>query len=131
VEVEVEVEVDWELGADNANAAKKTATDKQPTTATAKKQKFTPPTPADVSAYCRERGGVVDPDRFINYYEANGWRVGRNPMRDWQAAVRTWEKSQFSTGNGGGRGQPGPDPESLRKFDEFMGNGSGRTFDAG
>jgi len=38
----------------------------------------------------------VDPDRFIDYYTSNGWRVGKNPMKDWKAAVRSWERSDNS-----------------------------------
>lgn len=51
-----------------------------------------PPTLDEVKAYCQERGNRVDPERFIDYYTANGWKVGKNPMKDWKAAVRTWER---------------------------------------
>ena len=44
-----------------------------------------------VRAYCQERNNGVNPEAFFNYYEANGWKVGRNPMKDWKAAVRNWE----------------------------------------
>jgi hypothetical protein len=53
---------------------------------------FVPPKPDEVRAYCRERGNTVDPDAFVDFYTAKGWKVGREPMKDWQAAVRTWEK---------------------------------------
>lgn len=56
-----------------------------------KAKRFSPPTLQEVSAYCIERGNSVDPQRWIDHYTANGWKVGKNPMRDWQAAVRTWE----------------------------------------
>lgn len=55
-------------------------------------KRFTPPTLGDVSAYVRERGSNVDPQRFLDFYTAKGWMVGKNPMKDWKAAVRTWEK---------------------------------------
>ena len=58
----------------------------------------TKPTYEDVCAYCLERGNRIDPERFFNYYESNGWRVGRNPMKDWKACVRTWEKNDRSAG---------------------------------
>jgi len=51
------------------------------------------PTLDEVSAYCLERGNDVDPERWYAYYESNGWRVGKNPMKDWKAAVRTWERN--------------------------------------
>ena len=54
--------------------------------------RFTPPTQEEVSAYCRERGNRVDAQRFVDFYAAKGWRVGNQPMKDWKAAVRTWEQ---------------------------------------
>ena len=53
------------------------------------------PTPEELAAYCLARGGKVDPQAWWDHYSANGWRVGRNPMRDWRAAVRTWERRDF------------------------------------
>ena len=54
--------------------------------------RFTPPSVQDVMEYCRERGNNVDPERFVDFYAAKGWKVGNSPMKDWKAAVRTWEK---------------------------------------
>lgn len=54
-------------------------------------RRFTKPTVEDIREYCRERGNGVDAQRFFDFYEAKGWRVGNQPMKDWQAAVRTWE----------------------------------------
>lgn len=67
------------------------------------------PTLAEVSAYCAERGRGVDPQAWLDHYTSNGWRVGRNPMRDWKAAVRTWERTGFS------RSDPRSDPEAARR----------------
>ena len=53
-------------------------------------RRFTPPTRDQVAEYFAEKGYRVDADRWMAYYESNGWRVGKNPMRDWKAAVRTW-----------------------------------------
>lgn len=50
----------------------------------------------EIQTYCVERGNNVDPEKWRAYYESNGWRVGKNPMKDWKAAVRTWEKSEFN-----------------------------------
>ena len=55
--------------------------------------RFIPPTLEEVKAYCIERQNNVDAERFIDYYTSNGWKVGKNSMKDWKAAVRTWEKS--------------------------------------
>ena len=59
-------------------------------------KRFKPPTVEEVRAYCQERKNNVDPDRFVNYYTANGWMVGKTKMKDWKAAVRTWEKNNFN-----------------------------------
>lgn len=53
--------------------------------------RFTPPSLEQVAEYCRERNNGIDPHAFIDHYTSNGWRVGNAPMRDWKAAVRTWE----------------------------------------
>ena len=54
---------------------------------------MTAPALEDIMAYCRERNSSVDPEHFYDYYTSNGWQVGRCPMRDWKAAVRSWEKN--------------------------------------
>jgi hypothetical protein len=59
--------------------------------APAKRKRFTPPTIEEVSSYCIERNNGIDPQAFIDYYEARGWNIGKNKMKDWKAAVRTWE----------------------------------------
>ena len=62
-----------------------------------KRKRFVPPTLDEVKAYCSERKNNVDATRFIDYYTANGWLIGKNKMKDWKAAVRTWERNNFST----------------------------------
>ena len=57
-------------------------------------KRFTPPTVDEVRAYCQERQNGVDPQRFVDYYSSNGWMVGKNKMKDWKAAVRTWEQKE-------------------------------------
>lgn len=62
--------------------------------------RFVPPTVEEVQAYCNERGNRVNPEAFVDFYSAKGWMVGKNKMKDWKAAVRTWEKSENRpTGN--------------------------------
>ena len=54
------------------------------------------PTVWDVENFCRTQGlQLVDAQRFVDYYEANGWKVGRNPMRSWQAAARNWQRREL------------------------------------
>ena len=55
-------------------------------------KRFVKPTAEEVRAYCAERGNRVDAQAFVDFYEAKGWKVGSSPMKDWKAAVRTWEK---------------------------------------
>lgn len=61
--------------------------------------RFQRPTLAEVTAYCKERNSTVDPEAFVSYYESNGWKVGKNPMKDWKAAVRNWERMDKERGN--------------------------------
>ena len=61
--------------------------------AKAKAKRFVKPTLNDLEHYCIERNNDIDVVKFFNYYESNGWKVGKNPMKDWKAAVRTWEKN--------------------------------------
>ena len=58
-----------------------------------KSRVFKPPTLEEVISYCRERENKVDAERFINFYEAKGWMIGKNKIKNWKAAVRNWEKS--------------------------------------
>jgi hypothetical protein len=84
-EVEVEGEVEGESASDVRKAARHARS---------------LPTLDEVKVYCSERVASgrpqVDPEAWFDHYSANGWKVGKNPMRDWRAAVRTWEKNGFS-----------------------------------
>ena len=55
---------------------------------------FQPPDVNEVRSYCQERNNNVDPERFVDFYTAKGWFVGKNKMKDWRAAVRNWEKEE-------------------------------------
>lgn len=56
---------------------------------------FRPPTLEEVSAYCKERNNTVNAQKWYDHYSANGWMVGRSKMKDWKAAVRTWEHNEY------------------------------------
>ncbi|NCC64484.1 MAG: hypothetical protein EOM15_07495 [Spirochaetia bacterium] len=58
-----------------------------------KPHRFLRPSLEEVEAYCIERENDIDPIHFHDYYEANGWKIGKNPMKSWKAAIRTWEKN--------------------------------------
>ena len=60
---------------------------------------FIPPNVIEVRAYCNERKNHVDPQRFVDFYTSKGWMVGKTKMKDWRAAVRTWEKDDKPKGD--------------------------------
>lgn len=59
--------------------------------------RFCKPTVDEIRAYCAERSNNVDAQRFFDFYESKGWLVGRTPMKDWKACVRTWERDAVSS----------------------------------
>ena len=83
-------------------------------------KRFIKPTLEEVQAYCQERKNKIDPAHFIDYYTAKGWKVGKQPMKDWKAAVRTWEKNNFDN-------KPAQEaPEANPGFDEWINNFMGQ-----
>lgn len=77
--------------------------------------RFAAPTLDEVKAYCDERHNNIDPQRFIDFYESKGWMVGKNKMKSWKAAVRTWERYE------GQSSSPGPAQKSnydSRSYDD-------------
>ena len=61
---------------------------------------FKQPTLNEVKTYCEQRGNNINPEKFIDYYKSNGWMVGKNPMKDWKATIRRWERTQYDDNNG-------------------------------
>lgn len=59
-----------------------------------KARRFIPPSVEEVEQYCIERNNNIDAQSFIDFYESKGWMIGKNKMKDWKAAVRTWERSR-------------------------------------
>lgn len=84
-EKEKELEKDKEIEIDSS--AKSTTT---------KRKRFEKPTLSQITQYCLERNNCVNAEQFYDYYESNGWKVGKNAMKDWKAAVRTWEKNNYN-----------------------------------
>ena len=62
-----------------------------------KRKTFCKPTIEEVKAYCKERNNSVDAEKFCDFYESKGWKVGKESMKDWKASVRTWEKGNNSS----------------------------------
>ena len=67
-------------------------------------KRFTPPTIDEVIAYCQERKNNVNPVRWFNFYASKGWKVGKEPMKDWKASVRYWESDENDGNNSRGNG---------------------------
>lgn len=87
IEKELEIEKEIELEIDSSAST------------TTKRKRFEKPTLSEIKQYCIERGNKVDAQHFYDYYESNGWKVGKNSMKNWQAAVRTWERSEYRKPN--------------------------------
>ena len=86
-EIEIELEKDIEIEKEIHSSAKSTTT---------KRKRFEKPSISDIKQYCIERNNNVDAQHFYDHYESNGWKVGKNSMKDWKAAVRTWEKNNYN-----------------------------------
>lgn len=78
---------------------------------------FERPSQEEVAEYVRSRGNRIDAEAFFAFYESNGWKVGRAPMRDWHAAVVTWEKREHQRK----LDRETPFERSLRAVDEMYG----------
>lgn len=78
---------------------------------------FERPSQEEVAEYVRSRGNRIDAEAFFAFYESNGWKVGRAPMRDWHAAVVTWEKRERQRK----LDRETPFERSLRAVDEMYG----------
>lgn len=86
IEIEIELEKDIEIEKEIHN---KCASTKQ------KRKRFVKPTISDIEQYCSEKNISINAQQFIDYYESNGWKVGRNSMKDWQATVRRWASNNY------------------------------------
>lgn len=89
-EIEIELEKDIEIEKEIHSSAKSTTT---------KRKRFEKPTLSEIEQYCIERNNNINAAHFYDYYESNGWKVGKNSMKDWKAAVRTWERSEYRKPN--------------------------------
>ena len=78
-------------------------------------KRFRPPSLDEVSQYCKERGNNINPQLFIDRNTAGGWRVGKNPMKDWKAAIRTWEQQPWNKTI-----PDGPSPEKKAELERCV-----------
>lgn len=68
-----------------------------------KRKRFVPPTLNEIKTYCMERENSIDPQHFLDHYEANGWMRGSTKIKDWKACMRTWEQRDKAGGKSNGR----------------------------
>ena len=68
-----------------------------------KEKRFVKPTIEEIQVYIQEKGYTFDAEAFFAYYESNGWKVGRNPMKNWKMACTTWSKNRNNNNNNYGR----------------------------
>ena len=84
-------------------------------------KRFVKPSIDEIKAYCNERHNNIDPDRFYDFYESKGWKVGNTPMKDWKAAIRTWEaKNKDYKKDNGYTIEVLPPEERLSDLDEYF-----------
>lgn len=89
-----------EIGKDRDSSRKRRSANDSTTAA----QKFKKPTLEELKAYITENRYTFSAEAFMDYYESNGWKVGRNPMKSWQAACRTWQRHELPSGDQGSTG---------------------------
>lgn len=103
-EIEIEKEKDIELEKDKRESKSKTKRKNESeskrecegeSAPTPKNKKFVKPTLEEITAFCAEERIDIDPQHFLDYYTSNGWKVGKNPMKNWKAAVRNWERNDY------------------------------------
>lgn len=84
--------------------------------------RFTPPSLEEVRKFCYSEKYLIDAQRFYNYYTSNGWKVGRNPMKDWKAAVRTWVQREHPQSADGSFAQTAERSYDLDKLNDRAGD---------
>ena len=83
------------------------------------RKKFAIPTPEEVQAYCDERKNGISGQQFCDFYSAKGWKIGKEPMKDWKAAVRTWEMRRKDQSPPITQPQPQISTPKRIRFDEY------------
>ena len=111
-DIDIDIDIDYICSA--SAAGEPAAPDAKPEKK--KASRFVKPTVEEVEAYCKERNNGIDAQHFFDYYEANGWKIGgKAAMKDWRAAVRTWERNSY----GSGRQQQSSAP-NVDKYKAFI-----------
>jgi hypothetical protein len=95
---------------DSRESSRKRSSANNSTTAA---QKFKKPTLEELKAYIAENRYTFSAEAFMDYYESNGWKVGRNPMKSWQATCRTWQRHELPSGGQGSTGTVPPEIDNI------------------
>lgn len=95
---------------DSRESSRKRSSANNSTTAA---QKFKKPTLEELKAYIAENRYTFSAEAFMDYYESNGWKVGRNPMKSWQATCRTWQRHELPSGGQGSTGTVSPEIDNI------------------
>jgi len=88
--------------------------------------RFTPPTLEEVADYVLEKGYTWDPEAFFDFYVSKGWKVGAQPMKDWKAAVRNWDRLEDKYTSGKGKRSSGSyharrdDSAAMARVEKFL-----------
>lgn len=98
-----------EIGKDRDSSRKRSSANNSTTAA----QKFKKPTLEELKAYIAENSYTFSAEAFMDYYESNGWKVGRNPMKSWQATCRTWQRHELPSGGQGSTGTVPPEIDNI------------------
>jgi hypothetical protein len=80
-------------------------------------RKFVRPSVEEVQEYCNSRNNGIDGSEFVDFYESKGWKIGKDSMKDWKAAVRTWERKRGFTPKPKEK-PPDREPEPMNLWDD-------------
>lgn len=86
------------------------------------KKRFSKPTVAEIKDYCTSRNNGIDPQAFFDFYESKGWKIGQTPMKNWQAAVNTWERRKKQEATNGTDYNKQPESDKYVGFGRKIGD---------
>ena len=107
-DIEIEKDIELELESESTTSS---PAPQEPPPPKPKTKRFVKPTLEEVKQYCTENGYRINCERFVDYYEGNGWKVGKNPMKDWRATVRNWARHD----NDGHKSDPSYDTAEIER----------------
>ena len=106
---------------DNVNEKEKDSIESakaSPSAPTHKRERFVKPSLSEIEEYCMSRSNGIDASKFFDFYESKGWKVGNQPMKDWRACVRTWERKEGSSHPLPRHNQDGENEDVFKAYDD-------------